>query len=110
MTPNEARTIVETLHRAVVTERPYPSHEVVVAPDDDGAGHVARWYSLTGEGATEEEALADLVTRARREAEHVAKELTRRVQDARRRAREAAALETKAKAIRALLAAPMIDR
>ena len=101
----EARTIVEALHRAVATERPYPSRAVVVAADEDGAGHIARWYSLTGVGATEEEALRDLVTRARREAEHVAAGLTRRAQDARRLAREADAWEARAKAIRALLAA-----
>ena len=105
MTIDEARAIVEALHRAVVSERPYPSREVIVAPDGWVAGHYsARWYSLCGEGATEEEALRDLVARARREAEDVAAGLTRRAKDARRLAREADAWEARAKAIRALLA------
>ena len=99
-----ARTIVEALHRAVASERPYPSRAVVVELSAREGCVLARWYSLCGEGATEEEALRDLVDRARHEAEDVAAWLTRRAQDARRLAREADAWEAKAASIRALLA------
>lgn len=46
MTREEARTIVEALHRAVVTERPYASREVLVTRSP-GVRHVsARWRSF----------------------------------------------------------------
>lgn len=108
MTREDARTIVEALHRAVVVERPYPSREVIVtkAVDDCNGYFVARWYSMHGVGTTEEEALRELVDRARREAGDVAAGLARRAQDARRLAREADAWDAKAGAIRALLAPP----
>lgn len=106
MTREEARTIVEALHRAVVTERPYASREVLVTRSP-GVRHVsARWHSFYADGATEEEALAALGALVRQEAEDVAAGLVKRARSARDVARHADEWDARAARIRALLATP----